>query len=186
MEVQKFKPSVHIDDSLLSKSHKSIWVRILDKKDLSVVTQRQRCPSKDINARLDSNAITRTEIKINYFYGCEGNGTLVMNTWINLARYLYFDNSKLIVYGEITEDDPEKLENVIKFYEKFGFIVKAINNSTDYRFKARLIDLKIIPHNSDTSKEYLLKPFMFKSNNEDNSLLSEEISSLNKPTSILL
>jgi len=171
----------HFDHTLLSPSHQDIWIKT-SSDELKVIAQKPISNAKNVNARLDSSVNTKNQIDIGYFYGCKGNGTLIMNTWIVLAKYLFFDKTTANVSGMITEKDEFKLESLIQFYKKFGFKVQKSENYFDYRFSAKLCDLQPIQHKLNAEKAYFFLPFMF---SDGESLLSHEIASLNKPISLL-
>lgn len=181
--IKEFMSNEHFDHTLLSPSHQDIWIKT-SSDELKVIAQRPTSSKKDVNARLDSSANIKNQISIGYFYGCKGNGTLIMNTWIVLAKYLFFDKSTATVSGMITETDDLKREHLIKFYEKFGFKVKKSKLYSDHSFSAKLFDLQPVQHKSEAEKDYFYHPFMF-SSNDDQSLLSYQIASLNKPISLL-
>lgn len=179
--IKEFMSNEHFDRTLLSPSHQDIWIKT-SSDELKVIAQRPTSSTKDVNARLDSSANIKNQISIGYFYGCKGNGTLIMNTWIVLAKYLFFDKSTANVSGMITETNGVKLKNLIEFYEKFGFKVQKSEHYFDHHFSAKLCDLQPVQHKSKAGKDYFYQPFMF---SDGGSLLSNEIASLNKPISLL-
>jgi len=181
--IKEFVPNEYFDYSLLSPSHRGIWIKT-SSDELKVIAQRPSSSKKDVNARLEATANTFNQITVDYFYGCAGNGTLIMNTWIVLAQYLFFGKSTAKVSGMITETNDIKRDGLIKFYQKFGFEVKKSKLFFDYRFSARLCDLKPVPHRLVIQKNYFYHPYMF-SSADGKSLLSNEIASLKKPVLLL-
>lgn len=172
----EYRKNKYFDSSLLPDNFSSIWVKV-DRGALDIIAQRKGFSEHDLGAALYSKVhLDHDGITIQYLYGLKGIGTLVMNTWINLAKYLFCSSEKMVISGCIAEFSEPERSTAVNFYKQFGFLISnAPGHRSDLVFSANLSELKVVPNRKDEKKEYLLKPFMF---SHEGSLLSNKIAYL--------
>ena len=161
-----------------------VWIR-LDHGGVSVVCSKNNGHWGSMTSQLYSYLSTfrsnngNIQLKIDYFYGCIGKGTFVMNTLINFY-HIYFadeDKSKVIVYGSIRD---EPIDSLKQFYGKFGFEVSDENDGNGAFFEASLSKLQVVPPKAGVGEFYY--PLYMFSGKESKKLLASEIHKIRLPS----